>query len=94
MDEHLDQLIALPPIGSSTDVTGLRGLYDRVKFRTSSLEDFGKRVLLNRMLLRSLPEGLVIMYRLNMVNQMFQLRKTNPMLSFPLEQIPIKRAIS
>lgn len=43
MDEHLDQLIALPPIGSSTDVTGLRDLYDRVKFRTSSLEGFGKR---------------------------------------------------
>lgn len=36
--KHLDQLLALPQIHSSMDVTGLRELHDRLQFTTGAWE--------------------------------------------------------
>ncbi|XP_037503407.1 uncharacterized protein LOC119378295 [Rhipicephalus sanguineus] len=68
INEHIDHLLALPPVKSSADVDKLRLLYDKVQFRVSALTGLGVspdqyNVVLNRVLMRCLPDDLAILYR-------------------------------
>ncbi|XP_077551846.1 uncharacterized protein LOC144166061 [Haemaphysalis longicornis] len=68
INEHIDQLLAFTPIRSSMDIDRLRELYDKVHFRVSALEALGvpqeqNAVVLNRVLLRCLPDDITFMYR-------------------------------
>ncbi|KAH7935198.1 hypothetical protein HPB52_004786 [Rhipicephalus sanguineus] len=68
INEHIDHLLALPPFKSSADVDKLRLLYDKVQFRVSALTGLGVspdqyNVVLNRVLMRCLPDDLAILYR-------------------------------
>ncbi|XP_037520910.1 uncharacterized protein LOC119397560 [Rhipicephalus sanguineus] len=68
VNEHIDQLLALSPVRSSKEVEKLRMLQDAVRFRVSALEGLGVppdqyTVVLNRVLMRCLPEDLAILYR-------------------------------
>ncbi|KAH7957252.1 hypothetical protein HPB52_016642 [Rhipicephalus sanguineus] len=56
INEHIDHLLALPPVKSSADVDKLRLLYDNVQFRVSALTGFGRltrqyNVVLTRVLM-------------------------------------------
>ncbi|KAH7969807.1 hypothetical protein HPB52_021965 [Rhipicephalus sanguineus] len=68
INEHIDHLLALPPVKSSADVDKLRLLYDKVQFRVSALTGLGVspdqyNMVLNRVLMRCLPDDLAILYR-------------------------------
>ncbi|KAH7956319.1 hypothetical protein HPB52_008140 [Rhipicephalus sanguineus] len=68
INEHIDHLLALPPVKSSADVDKLRLLYDKVQFRVSAQTGLGVspdqyNVVLNRVLMRCLPDDLAILYR-------------------------------
>ncbi|KAH7951754.1 hypothetical protein HPB52_012518 [Rhipicephalus sanguineus] len=68
INEHIDHLLALQPVKSSADVDKLRLLYDKVQFRVSALTGLGVspdqyNVVLNRVLMRCLPDDLAILYR-------------------------------
>ncbi|XP_037501420.1 uncharacterized protein LOC119375312 [Rhipicephalus sanguineus] len=68
INEHIDHLLALPPVKSSADVDKLRLLYDKVQFRVSALTGLGVspdqyNVVLSRVLMRCLPDDLAILYR-------------------------------
>ncbi|XP_037503466.1 uncharacterized protein LOC119378375 [Rhipicephalus sanguineus] len=68
INEHIDHLLALPPVKSSADVDKLRLLYDKVQFRVSALTGLGVspdqyNVVLNRVLMTCLPDDLAILYR-------------------------------
>ncbi|KAG0414622.1 hypothetical protein HPB47_008220 [Ixodes persulcatus] len=68
IDEHINQLLNLPKISSSRNVTQLRQLFDAIRFRTTSLEGLNVppnnyAVVLHRVLMRALPEDLALMYR-------------------------------
>ncbi|XP_037525616.1 uncharacterized protein LOC119402539 [Rhipicephalus sanguineus] len=68
INEHVDHLLALIPVKSSSDVAKLRTLHDNVQFRVSALEGLGVSpdqyiVVLNRVMMRCLPDDLAIMHR-------------------------------
>ncbi|KAH7947894.1 hypothetical protein HPB52_016545 [Rhipicephalus sanguineus] len=68
VNEHIEQLLALSPVRSSKEVEKLRMLHDAVRFHVSALEGLGVppdqyTVVLNRVLMRCLPEDLAILYR-------------------------------
>ncbi|KAG0415361.1 hypothetical protein HPB47_007473 [Ixodes persulcatus] len=68
IDEHINQLLNLPKISSSRNVTQLRQLFDAIRFRTTSLEGLNVppnnyAAVLHRVLMRALPEDLALMYR-------------------------------
>ncbi|KAG0429605.1 hypothetical protein HPB47_023431 [Ixodes persulcatus] len=68
IDEHINQLLNLPKISSSRNVSQLRQLFDAIRFRTTSLEGLNVppnnyAVVLHRVLMRALPEDLALMYR-------------------------------
>ncbi|KAH7935976.1 hypothetical protein HPB52_016062 [Rhipicephalus sanguineus] len=57
INEHIDHLLALPPVKSSADVDKLRLLYDKVQFRVSALTGLGVSPD------QCLPDDLAILYR-------------------------------
>ncbi|XP_077534550.1 uncharacterized protein LOC144146477 [Haemaphysalis longicornis] len=68
VDDHVDSLLSIAPIQSSTQVALLRDLYEQVQFRTGCLESLGVpaseyAVILNQVLMRSLSEDLALQYR-------------------------------
>ncbi|XP_037518298.1 uncharacterized protein LOC119395079 [Rhipicephalus sanguineus] len=68
VNEHIDHLLALSPVKCSSEVQKLRLLHDNVQFHVSALEGLGVSpdqytVVLNRVLMRCLPENLAIIYR-------------------------------
>lgn len=68
IDDHIDQLLNLPVINTSSDVAKLRQLHDAIRFRTTSLEGLevppsSYAVVLHRVLMRCLPADLAILYR-------------------------------
>ncbi|XP_077550653.1 uncharacterized protein LOC144163843 [Haemaphysalis longicornis] len=68
VDDHLDKLLALEPVQNSADTDKLRVLYDTVTFRINALEGLGVSpdqysVVLHRVLLRTLPHDLGLLYR-------------------------------
>lgn len=68
VDDHLDKLLALEPVRNSADTDKLRVLYDTVTFRINALEGLGVSpdqysVVLHRVLLRTLPHDLGLLYR-------------------------------
>ncbi|XP_037505817.1 uncharacterized protein LOC119382165 [Rhipicephalus sanguineus] len=68
VNDHIDHLLALSPVKCSSEVPKLRLLHDNVQFHVSALEGLGVSpdqytVVLNRVLMRCLPEDLAIMYR-------------------------------
>ncbi|KAG0413119.1 hypothetical protein HPB47_009728 [Ixodes persulcatus] len=70
VDKHIDQLLALSPVNSSNNIAELRHLYDSIQFRTSCLEGLGVpptqyAVVLKRVLMRSLPNDLAVLFRQN-----------------------------
>ncbi|KAG0426150.1 hypothetical protein HPB47_026726 [Ixodes persulcatus] len=70
VDEHIDQLLALSAVNSSNNIAQLRHLYDSIQFRTSCLEGLGVpptqyAVVLKRVLMRSLPNDLAVLFRQN-----------------------------
>ncbi|XP_077544423.1 uncharacterized protein LOC144156323 [Haemaphysalis longicornis] len=71
VDDHVDSLLAIALIQSSTQVARLRDLYEQVQFRTGCLESLSVppseyAVILNRVLMRSVPEDLAVQYRQRM----------------------------
>ncbi|KAH7936900.1 hypothetical protein HPB49_006275 [Dermacentor silvarum] len=70
INEHVDHLLALSPVKSSAEVEKLRRLYDKVQFRVSALTGLGVsldqyNVVVNRVLMKCLPDSLAILYRHN-----------------------------
>ncbi|XP_037508931.1 uncharacterized protein LOC119385594 [Rhipicephalus sanguineus] len=68
IDDHIDSLLAIEPIETSSEVARLRDLYEQIQFRTGFLESLGMpsseyAVVLHRVLMCSLPEDLAIQYR-------------------------------
>ncbi|XP_037503227.1 uncharacterized protein LOC119378052, partial [Rhipicephalus sanguineus] len=68
INEYVDQLLALILVKSSSDVAKLRTLHDNVQSRVSALEGLGVSpdqyiVVVNRVMMRCLPDDLAIMYR-------------------------------
>ncbi|XP_037521503.1 uncharacterized protein LOC119398758 [Rhipicephalus sanguineus] len=68
VNEHIDHLLVLSAVKCSSEVQKLRLLRDNVQFHVSALEGLGVSpdqytVVLNRVLMRCLPEDLAIMYR-------------------------------
>ncbi|XP_077564690.1 uncharacterized protein LOC144180177 [Haemaphysalis longicornis] len=68
VDDHLGKLLALEPVQNSADTDKLRALYDTVTFRINALEGLGVSpdqysVVLHRVLLRTLPHDLGLLYR-------------------------------
>ncbi|XP_037528464.1 uncharacterized protein LOC119405695 [Rhipicephalus sanguineus] len=68
IDDHIDSLLAIEPIETSSQVARLRDLYEQIQFRTSCLESIGLpsseyAVVLHRVLMRPLPQDLAIQYR-------------------------------
>ncbi|XP_037515412.1 uncharacterized protein LOC119391836 [Rhipicephalus sanguineus] len=68
INEHVDHLLALAPVKSSAEVEKLRLLFDKVQFRVSALTGLGVspdqyNVVLNRVLMKCLPDDLAILYR-------------------------------
>ncbi|XP_037529255.1 uncharacterized protein LOC119406592 [Rhipicephalus sanguineus] len=68
VDDHTDSLLAIEPIESSSQVSRLPDVHDKIEFRTSCLVSLGTPFAENaavphRVLLRSLPEDLAILYR-------------------------------
>ncbi|XP_064475530.1 uncharacterized protein LOC135389409 [Ornithodoros turicata] len=71
VDEHIDSLLAITPIQNSSQLARLRQLYEHILFRTSCLETLGVSpaeyaVVLHRVLMRSLPEDIPVLYRQRM----------------------------
>ncbi|KAL1464015.1 hypothetical protein MTO96_027049 [Rhipicephalus appendiculatus] len=67
VDDHIDSLLAIEPIETSSHVSRLRDLYEQIQFRTGCLESLGMpsseyAVVLHRVLMRSLPDDLAIQY--------------------------------
>ncbi|XP_064458861.1 uncharacterized protein LOC135369129 [Ornithodoros turicata] len=74
VDEHIDSLLAIAPISCSSQITRLRDLYEQIQFRTSCLESLGVpaaeyAVVLHRVLMRSLPEDIAVLYRQRLKTQ-------------------------
>ena len=68
IDDHIDSLLAIEPIETSSQVTRLRDLYEQIQFRTGCLERLGMpsleyAVVLQRVLMCLLLEDLAIQYR-------------------------------
>lgn len=71
VEEHLDQLLSLLPIGSSADIANLCELHDQVQLSINSLEGLGAPTaqygsFLNRVLLHLLPVDCTSLYRQKM----------------------------
>ncbi|KAG0428729.1 hypothetical protein HPB47_024288, partial [Ixodes persulcatus] len=68
IDDHIDRLLSLTAVNSSTNAVQLRKLYDAIRFRTTSLQGLdvppsNYAVVLHRVLMRCLPADLTILYR-------------------------------
>ncbi|XP_037501246.1 uncharacterized protein LOC119375122 [Rhipicephalus sanguineus] len=66
VDDHTDSLLAIEPIESSSQVSRLQDVHDKIEFSTSCLVSLGTPFAENaavphRVLLRSLPEDLAIL---------------------------------
>ncbi|KAH6919734.1 hypothetical protein HPB50_029278 [Hyalomma asiaticum] len=68
VDDHLDHLLSLEPVRSSSEVSKLRILHDEVTFRMNALDGLGVSpgeygAVLRRVLLKALPSDFCILYR-------------------------------
>ncbi|KAH6945876.1 hypothetical protein HPB50_010451 [Hyalomma asiaticum] len=68
VDDHLEHLLSLAPVRSSSEVSKLRILHDEVTFRMNALEGLGVSpgeygAVLRRVLLKELPSDFCILYR-------------------------------
>ncbi|KAH6920085.1 hypothetical protein HPB50_028927 [Hyalomma asiaticum] len=68
VDDHLDHLLSLTPIRSSSEVNKLRILHDEVTFQMNALDGLGVSsgeygAVLRRVLPKALPSDFCILYR-------------------------------
>ncbi|XP_077564637.1 uncharacterized protein LOC144180115 [Haemaphysalis longicornis] len=66
VEDHIDSLLALAPVRSSSEVGKLRDLYDQISFRVNALKSLGVAateyaVVLHRVLVKALPPDLGIL---------------------------------